>query len=274
MVIGRLIVMATLPSVGDVASAHAQQVIPATGEAEARDHGNVSDSETALARELQQRGLRAARAERWVEARDAFARAYDLIGRPLVLLNLAGAEVQIGHLVAGAEAYRRFLRETAATEVDGGVGDEGSTNALARYRAHATAQLSALAPRVPRVRIRVEGLEQGDALALDGDALSVSVVDSALPVDPGDHIATLRRSGDILTEAGFSLRERETRDVLLIASATDQAAAAPSLLESWWPWVVGAAVTVVAVGIVVLVSSGGSEDPLRGNFPPGRVVVP
>src|SRR4051794_32606537 len=68
----------------------------------------ASPTETALARELVQRGVDAIHARRWEEARDDFSRAYQIIPRPEILLNLATAQAQTGHLVEAAESYRAF----------------------------------------------------------------------------------------------------------------------------------------------------------------------
>src|SRR5947208_298081 len=69
-------------------------------------------AEIAMSHEQMNRGLAAAQRGDWIAAREAFARAYALDSRPAVLFDLAGAQTQTGQLLAGAESYRRFLRES------------------------------------------------------------------------------------------------------------------------------------------------------------------
>src|SRR5262249_25318213 len=99
-----------------------------------------SDADTARARALFQQGLDAARAEHWVDARDAFVQSLGIAERPSTLLNLAAAQVQTGQLVEGAASYRRFLEiATDARE--------------AAHRTQAEAALTALEPRIPHVTV-------------------------------------------------------------------------------------------------------------------------
>src|SRR6185369_7449188 len=69
----------------------------------------VHAQDVAQARALSEQGLAAARAQQWDDAAAAFRARLAIAERPSTLLNLAGAEVETGHLIEGAASYRRFL---------------------------------------------------------------------------------------------------------------------------------------------------------------------
>jgi hypothetical protein len=164
--------------------------------------GRPSASETALAREQYNQGMAAARANRWEDAYRAFMRSYELVRRPLLLLNLASAEEQTGRLVEAAEHYRQFLREVTS-------GRE------AEQRPTAEQGLARVEPRIPRVRVVINGLRDGDTVWLDDGALSTAALDAPLPLNPGSHVLVVR-SGDVeLGRASFELAEGTTREVAL-----------------------------------------------------------
>lgn len=86
-------------------------------------------------------GVDAARQERWEEARVLFEKAYALSPRPVVLINLAGAQARTGRLTEAAKSYRRILAHQASPET-------------APIREAASEVLPALEARIPRVRLR------------------------------------------------------------------------------------------------------------------------
>lgn len=236
-------------------------------------------SEAVLAREQFRAGVAAAREDRWQDAAEAFLRSYELSPRPLTLLNLAGAYAQTGQLVESVEAYRMFLMER-----------QGVT---ARMRTDAEAQLADLEPRIPRARIAVLGIAEGDVVRLDEYELSTASLEQPLPVNPGQHSVTLQRGEQDPIVVNFTLTEGVTRDVLVdtgvLAPATAQVAGSgsgPSLVGGtetpsgtpltedpiFWIVVVGAA--VVIGGVVTGVVLGTQPGPTTiGNLPPGQIAI-
>src|SRR5690242_7734752 len=73
-----------------------------------------SPADLRAARELFREGLAHANAGEWTQARDNFERSYAIAPRLPTLLNLAGAQVQTGQIVAGVESYQRFVSEAQA----------------------------------------------------------------------------------------------------------------------------------------------------------------
>lgn len=236
-------------------------------------------SEAVLAREQFRAGVAAARDGRWEEAAEAFQRSYELSPRPLSLLNLAGAYAQTERLVEAVEAYRMFLMER-----------QGVT---ARMRTDAEAQLADLEPRIPRARIVVAGIAEGDVVMLDEYELSTASLEQPLPVNPGSHTVMLTRGEQEPIVVPFTIDEGATRDVLVDASTLtvartgpldgrprtregpgDEPPAGTPLVEDpiFWLVVVGAA--LVAGGVVTGVVLGTQTAPTTiGNLPPGQIAI-
>ncbi len=217
-------------------------------------------AEVTLAREQFREGVAAARTGRWWEALEAFTRSFELAPRPATLLNLAGAQVETGHLVEGAESYRRFLREA-----DG---------RAAQRIPMAEAALAAVEPRIARVRVEIDGLLSRDTVLLDDLPLSEAVLGAELPVNPGAHALRVERDGQEIGRAEFDVVEGERRlDPIALAlppgAETPAEASGPAWLRSPWFWTaVGVIVVGAAVGIGVGVATSG-DDPYVGNIPPG-----
>lgn len=223
-----------------------------------------SPEAAASAREQFKAGLEAVDASDWERAREAFQRSYDAWPRPLTLLNLAGAQAKAGKLVASSASYRSFLRIS-----------HGPAAAQAPAAEEALADVER---RTPRVVIRTATpLVAADTLLVDGAPVAIAEVGLPLPVDPGDHTASVTRQGKLVASASFATREAETKDVLLDVplrvappAPPPAAAAAPEwsragaaspqstggLLASPWFW--GATVLVIGGAATALVFVTGS----------------
>ncbi len=217
-------------------------------------------AEVTLAREQFREGVAAARTGRWWEALEAFTRSFELAPRPATLLNLAGAQVETGHLVEGAESYRRFLREA-----DG---------RAAQRIPMAEAALAAVEPRIARVRVEIDGLLSRDTVLLDDLPLSEAVLGAELPVNPGAHAIRVEREGAEIGRTEFDVVEGERRlDPIALAlppgEEPAESASGPAWLRSPWLWTaVGVVIVGAAVGIGVGIATSG-DDPYVGNIPPG-----
>lgn len=238
-------------------------------------------SEAVLAREQFRAGVAAARESRWEDASEAFQRSYELLPRPLTLLNLAGAYAQTGHLVESVEAYRMFLMER-----------QGVT---ARMRSDAEAQLADLEPRIPRARIRVLGIAEGDVVRLDEYELSTASLEQPLPVNPGDHAVTVQRGEQEPVVVPFTLEEGATDDVLVdvrtldaapvtggpstgatsVVGGQDPIAPGRSLVDDPIFWIVVVGAALVVGGVVTGVVVGTQPAPTTiGNLTPGQIAIP
>lgn len=257
-------------------------------------------AETSVARDQFKEGMDASKAGRWEEARTAFQRSYEVWPRPLTLLNLAGAQVESGRLVAASESYRRFVREASAP---------GAEPKAVEQKSAAQQALASVEARLPRVRVRVDNLQDADSVDMDGQPLSSGMLGVYYPADPQEHRVSVTRGGVQVATSTFRLKDQETKEVVLVAPAAAAAAVAPKVASgrpetserpAWFkatpdqpqpehpsggggvfssPWFWGITGTLVAAGAVTGVllatrSSGGEAPaPYTGNVPPSRIVL-
>lgn len=167
------------------------------------------------AAELFRRGVAAAREEQWVAARRAFERAYELLPRPEILVNLAAAQAQTDRLVEAQRSYRELV---ASADVD------------PRFREEAERALVELDREIPRVRITIAGLPAGARVTLDDEAIASSSLDTELSVNPGPHTVVVTDGDEIVARAEFSAERARTVAVPITIAATpdDDVVEAPS----------------------------------------------
>lgn len=246
-----------------------------------------SAGETALARQEFDAGMRAARETQWEEARQHFARSYELAPRPVTLLNLAGAQAQTGQLVAASESYRRFLATASERDAE-------------RFRAQAEQALAATDARIGHAQLRFDGLSAGDEVRLDDAPLSRASLSMQMPVDPGDHLITVRRQDTEVGRTAFRVTEGGASTVRVIVprgvpspadaaradadnddatlrldgERTDDVDEGGSIFASPWFWVITGAVVIAAATVAIVVATSGSaEDPFQGTLMPGSITV-
>ena len=154
----------------------------------ARAQEAASPSEMALARQEFVAGVEAARAGTWQSALVHFERSYALYAHPETLFNIAGAQRQLGELVAAAESYRRYLRSPEP-----------------RGRVEAERALSEIVPALGAVELHLSGVSEGDRVLLDGQPVNRAVLSAELPVDPGSHVLTVERDSHELVREQFDV---------------------------------------------------------------------
>lgn len=235
--------------------------------------------DAALSREQFERGVAAARAGRWAEARAAFERAYAARASALILFNLAGVQVRTGQLLAGAESYRRFLHEAERDP------------AAAAYRTVAAQALARIEPRVPHVRVVVRGDARGATLWLDARPQPAAVRGVDVPVDPGAHEAALRQGEAILAAGRCTVAEAAVCEIVLApvpvpapaprvttpAPARNAPAPPPRRAQPGiapWLWGAGGLVLLAAGAVTAGVIATNAAAPYTGTIPPGRAEVP
>jgi hypothetical protein len=228
-------------------------------------------------------GVDAAHQERWVDARVLFEKAYGLSPRPVVLINLAGAQARTGQLIEAAENYRRIV-------------DDQTSQETVPFRRAAAEILPALEARIPRVRLRPSGLSSADVIQVDGKNADLEGLVKGEPLDPGEHTLVVLHGGVERARVLFRLAERELRYITLplpevldrlrpaaVASAspaldlTAPAAPASTSERRWWssPWTwTAVAVTVVGASVATFFLVGRRQDQtFSGNIPPGQISV-
>lgn len=220
------------------------------------------------------RGVDAADAGRWEVARDAFEEAYRLWPRPTILLNLAGARVQTGHLVSGADAYRAILSEAGAPKP-------------IRMAAHDA--LLALEVRIPRLELRILDMTDADEITLDERPIEAGPQMQPLELEPGRHTVRVSRGGEELRVEEFRLAERERLrlDLRLPRARTGSISLVPDTSagtagadgedrEEVWESPIFWTIVGVVVGGAVALGVGLSlsdESPFAGNLMPGSIEI-
>lgn len=154
----------------------------ALGVALAGDARAQSDSDRAAARAAATAGLRAYQEGRYQDAVDLCSRAEALMHAPTHLLLVARAQAKLGHLVEAQEAYFRIKRDQLPA---------GAPRAFVEAQASAAEEQAALAPRIPTIKIALEGATAKDVtLTIDGQNVSSAIVGLPKPVNPGQHTLT------------------------------------------------------------------------------------
>lgn len=181
----------------------------------------VDDATRDAARELAHRGEAASARGDYARAADLYRRAYALVPAPTLSIREARALAKTGKLVEAVEAYVRTIR-TALTPDSPAVFRQAVTQARA--------ELAALRPSVPQLKIRLAG-SQNDSksvtVQLDGRKLPAALIGVTAPIDPGTHRLTASSSTAHAT-AQVSLKAGQSKTVTLtLPRAPETAPSAP-----------------------------------------------
>lgn len=220
---------------------------------------------------LFQQGVEAADSGRWDEARALFAETYELLPRPQVLLNLAGALAQTGRIVAAVDAYRRVEA----------LGDAASEP----LREAARSARTMLEPRLAYLQLDFhDTLAEGDDVQLDDVPLARGTRGDERAMDPGRHSIVVRRDGVEVLREDFRLYEGERLRLDLRAPEPEpsleetpvEPLRAPTRDDTEWfesPifWTVLGVVVAGSVAIGVAVAVDDTEEPFVGNLGAVRV---
>ena len=165
----------------------------------AQDEAAVND-----ARELLAQGLSAFNAGHFGEALDKYTRAFSIMKLPALAVHMARADVKLGRFVAAADLYQE------ATQLGDGV---GVPTAQSRARGEAQVERSALLLRIPKLLIRVVGVDpKAVSVQVDGATFPSESYESGWLVDPGTHKVTAS-FGNQLQEQMAAMLEGEAREL-------------------------------------------------------------
>lgn len=104
------------------------------------------------------------------------------------------------------------------------------------------AQLAALSPRLPKIRLQLTRKVLGVTLRKDGEVLPSAVVGTEVPVDPGEHEIAAEAPGHLPFRARFDIAEGTSRDIAIdLVSEADAAAGEGGSSVPTWAWVTGGA---------------------------------
>jgi hypothetical protein len=151
-------------------------------------------------------------------------------------MNIAGAQVQTGRVVAAIASYKKVL-------ASGALSDD--------QRAAAEQALGAAEAKLAHVRVDVVAPTASDEVVLDDQRV---VLGSELPVDPGTHRLRLVRPGAEPHEETFSISAGERRELHLTGSEPKPSRSLPTAA------LVVASVSVVTLGTSAFLGLSGLSD--------------
>lgn len=141
------------------------------------------------------------------------------------LFNVAQCDEREGKLVSALEHWKRGMSLIDATDKRAPVVKKA---------------IEDLEVRVPRVRIVVDSKHEPIDVMLDDEIVSKDKLSSAMLVDPGKHVVTMRKRGHEDRKVEILLNERERTEVVAelgpaVAAVVPSASAAPSVSASVAP---------------------------------------
>ena len=169
-----------------------------------------------VAEALFQEGRRAAQAHDWALACRKFQESLDKERAPGTMLNLADCEANSGKLTDAAKHF----------EVAAGMYQQGDWRV-----ADAKRRKSAVEQRLPVLTLRLDpSIPAGAQVERDGTPVEQSMLGSPIPMDPGEHVLTVRAPGHEATRRTVRLDEGEQLELNLTAGASqfEGAQAAPA----------------------------------------------
>lgn len=178
---------------------------------------------------------------------------------PGTVLNIGGCEEKLGHVATAWSLFSEVTQRLPSS-------DE-------RYVV-AAQRVAALEPRLPRLTISLApGAPAGARVFRDGVELKAASLDTALPVDPGDHEIAVEAPGRARKVVHSSLRESERKKEIVDAGPVQDKALAgkPKHHDKTWGWVLGGVgVAGLGVGAVTGVMVLGKKSTVDDNCDSAR----
>ena len=234
-----------------------------------------TDEARASARAAATQGLHAMQERRYKDALDLCTRAESLMHAPTHLLLIARVQTKLGHLVEAQEAYIKIVRDHLAPN---------APHAFVEAQATAADEQAALAPRVPTLKVDVEGASVSDAqVTIDGAPFPSALIGMASPVNPGSHTLAVSSSSATAEPVTVTIAEGAKQSVTLTLKASavaeptpqEQPAPAPETTPDAAPrshsglaaagWVgIGIGVVGLGVGTVFVIKNHSDRNDANG----------
>jgi len=226
------------------------------------------------ARDLAEQGGQLYKQGQCEKAVDLFDRAYKLVPAPTIELLKARCLVELGRFLDATDAYEK-VRHTE-------LGPHASRPFL-RAVAEAKQELTALGPRIPKLKVSVKGPDPAAArVTLDGRAVPPELIGVERPVDPGEHELSASAPGATAARQTVSAAEGQHYVVVLRLAPAKAAAAPPATAgtparqdtgaapplprasaQRTWGWVaLGVGGAGLATGVVTALLAGGKKSTL------------
>jgi hypothetical protein len=180
----------------------------------------VDDATRGAARAMGQEGLDAYDAGKYDAAVEKLGAAFDVIQVPTLGLWLARALVKTGKLVEASERYGEVTR----LKLQPGQQEDVQK----RAQADAAQERTALQPRVPTLRVKIEGAEpKAVEVTVEGVMVPTPLLAAPRPTNPGKRVVRGKLGAVVVTEEA-TLAEGESRTVILKFGAEPTPPAEPA----------------------------------------------
>jgi hypothetical protein len=172
-----------------------------------------------------ERGVADMEAGRYDRACPAIEHSYILDPRPGTLFALADCEAKRGHLAAAVGWYDAYLALYPTLPPDKRA-KQGDREKLAR------AQRAALGAKVAELTlVLAPSAPKGTLVTRDGATVEQKALGVPVPVDPGEHVITVRAPGGNAVETRVTLAAGDRRGVALEANGKAEIVQAPATLS-------------------------------------------
>ncbi len=178
----------------------------------------LDDQTRSAARELATEGSSLYEQNDFEGAYDRFNRAYQLVQLPHVGIWAARSLVRAGRWVEASERYLELERLRLPAD---------SPSEHLQAQREAASERRELLPRIPSVKVIVEGAEPGSVfVSLNGRLVKSALIGAKQPVNPGTVLVKGVR-GEQVVDASVELAEAQFREVTLTFAPASSSAAAP-----------------------------------------------
>jgi len=179
-------------------------VASAQGGREAGDGEEENPEALAAARALFVEGIELEKEDDWKGALEKFEKVAAVKMTPQVRFHIALCHENLGRLVDAVNGFELAEQEARAA------GDRARD-----VLKNAPKRAEALRDRVAYLTLHVDGKVRTSKITIDGKEVALALVDSNIPVDPGDHVVEVKRDGEVTFSEELSFDEAETRELTL-----------------------------------------------------------
>jgi len=202
----RVIAVVALVALWPLAPARAQSEGDDAGadDVEAPELAGPTGGELAAARQLFTDALELEAALQWEDALAKFEKVGKVKMTPQVRYHIALCHENLGRLVEAVNGYELAAQEARAA------GPKARSVAK-----NAPPRAEALREQVAYVRIRIIGILRTSTIVIDDRTISLALIDTAIPVDPGSHILRVMRGDEVVHEQAVESVSAETQEIVL-----------------------------------------------------------
>ncbi len=177
-----------------------------------RAFAQASDADRAAARELFNKGVELQNQQKFADALDHFERSQKVVNAPTIYLHVGQCQAALGRLVEATEAFRQAVNfQLPANPPAPFVAAQNEANA----------QLAAISPRIPELKITVQPKDIPTVtVTVDDQPVNSALVGISRPTNPGTHKVTASAPGYTKAERTVELKEKQKLEVTLSLVST------------------------------------------------------